>query len=97
MHILIFPFSPGWIDPRDCNSETEEEAAGKRLPALTPVPDADEFEETRQLVKPIRCSLGSPIQVRETQSTFHPHGQRNAFRRRDVKVTTLLLYSALQD
>jgi hypothetical protein len=43
MHLLIFPILPVGLTPRDCNSEKEEETAGKRLPALTPVPDCVEF------------------------------------------------------
>jgi hypothetical protein len=31
------------------------------------------------------CNLESPIAVPEKRSTIHPHAQRNAFRRRDVR------------
>jgi hypothetical protein len=36
---------------------------------------------------PFCCvSLKSPVPVRQTPSAFHPHAQRNAFRRRDARL-----------
>ena len=59
----------------------------------------DEIEEAftksatvcRTLFHALRSPLGvlpheSPIRVPETQSAFHPHAQRNVFRRRDVRL-----------
>jgi hypothetical protein len=54
----------------------------------------DEVESLRRrvlkkawlLVKPIRRRRESPIQVPQTQSVSHPHAQRNAFRRRGVRL-----------
>jgi hypothetical protein len=31
------------------------------------------------------CTIESPIRVPQTPSTFHPHAQRNFFRRRDAR------------
>jgi hypothetical protein len=37
------------------------------------------------IFKPIRRKRKSPIRVPQTPSAFHPHAQRNAFRRRGVR------------
>jgi hypothetical protein len=44
------------------------------------------WQKRRQAVKPIRRKRESQIRVPETRSTFHPYAQRNAFRRRDVRL-----------
>jgi hypothetical protein len=52
------------------------------------------FGENGRIIKPqiARISpiqLESPIQGPETQSTFHPHAQRSAFRRRGARQQAL--------
>jgi hypothetical protein len=44
------------------------------------------LEKSRPLVKTIRRKPELPIPAPETQLAFHPRAQRNAFRRRDVRL-----------
>jgi hypothetical protein len=41
---------------------------------------------TRSAILWAFCRIESPIQVPQTQSAFHPHAQRNAFRRRGARL-----------
>jgi hypothetical protein len=46
-------FSPGGVDPYERKSEKRgKKAAGKRLPALTPVPDSAEARKNSPVTKP---------------------------------------------
>jgi hypothetical protein len=77
---------PRLVNFCDCGSETGEKLSGE-----APLPDSNlgfqRFcKKSRQPVKSIRRKLASPIRVPETQSTFPPPAQRNAFRRRDARL-----------
>jgi len=41
------------VDPWQCTSEKGEESSGRKLPALTPVPDGVEFGQRREAVNTI--------------------------------------------
>src|SRR5438876_12334023 len=73
------------INPASCRSERERRTSGRSI--LLPIQiclATPSFEKSRQLGKTIRRKGESPIPVPQTHSAFHPHAQRNAFRRRDV-------------
>ena len=81
-----------FLFPRGVVSAIAGPEEAKNPAGKSPPPDSDPFDDGRALIKipsivnTIRRERKSPIRVPETQSAFHPHAQRNAFRRRDVRL-----------
>src|SRR6266478_815662 len=77
------------IKPRLLRQETlsqkAKNPAGKVLRLIQDRPGDVELQKSRLSVKTIRRKCESPLRVPEMQSTSHPHAQRTAFRRRDVR------------
>ena len=82
----VFLSFPRRIDSAIAGLEEAKNLAGKVLRLIQDrLSDAEFGKNRRQPVKAIRRKRESRIRVPETQSAFHPHAQRNAFRRRDVR------------
>ena len=81
------PFFSPLVDSAIAGPEEAKNLSGEKVLRLIQIRlTTPSLEKSRQLVKPIRRKLESPIPVPETQSAFHPRAQLNAFRRRDARL-----------
>jgi hypothetical protein len=72
-----------------------EEPSGEKSSALILDPFSDaNFVKISPACQENRGNRESPMPVPETQSAFHPHAQRNVFRRRDVRHKDVCLAAA---
>ena len=76
---------PRRVDSAIAGPEEAKNPAGKVLRLIQIRLTTPSLEKNSPPVKTIRRKRESPIRVPKTQSAFHPHAQRNAFRRRDAR------------
>src|SRR6266542_2714298 len=75
-----------WLILGTAGLEQAKNLAGESSPPdSNPFNDAESAENRASLSRQFAAAANSLIQVRETRSAFHPHAQRNAFRRRDER------------
>src|SRR6266446_9011588 len=83
---MVLPFFfPATLILRLAGPEETKNLAGKDLRLIQIRLTAPSLDKIKPTSQDNSQRLKPPIPVPETQSTFHPHAQRNAFRRRDAR------------
>jgi len=88
---MVLPFfSPLGYVPETAGPQGDEKPSGKGPPSDSdPLNDGESGEKYASLSSQFAAEHGSQIPIPETQSAFHRHAQRSAFRGRDARQQAL--------